>query len=250
LLEMQALYGEAHGLAAYRQEYECSWEGHQLGSIFGHEIAQMREEGRVLEVEPDLSQPVVRSWDIGMRDDTSVWWAQPQPSGQLLVLDHLAASGMGIEWWRDQVFAREQQRGWIHGNDYVPHDAKVREWGTGRTRVETMVGLGLKPILVPLATVEDGINAVRRTLPVCVFHPRTEDGGLSALEQYRREWDDDNKCFKANPLHDWTSNPADSFRYLAQAWRGAPKREVKTVQPQGWVIPPLVDKPYRGGIRL
>jgi hypothetical protein len=168
----------------------------------------------------------------------------------LLILDHMAASGMGVEWWRDQVFEREARRGWIHGNDYVPHDAKVKEWGTGRTRVETMVGLGLKPILVPLATIDDGINAVRRTLPLCVFHPRTEDGGISALEQYRREWDDDAKCFKANPLHDWTSNPADSFRYLAQAWRSAPRRELRLVAKEGWIIPPPVDKPYRGGIRL
>jgi len=145
---------------------------------------------------------------------------------------------------------REQQRGWIHGSDYVPHDAKVKEWGTGRTRVETMSGMGLKPILVPLASLDDGINAVRRTLPLCVFHPRTDDGGISALEQYRREWDDEKKCFKPSAVHDWTSHPADSFRYLAQAWRSAPRRVVEAPKPQGWVIPPPRDHGRRGGIWL
>ena len=30
------------------------------------------------------------------------------------------------------------------------------------------------PDLVPMKTVDDGINAVRRTLPLWVFHPRCE----------------------------------------------------------------------------
>jgi hypothetical protein len=82
-----------------------------------------------------------------------------------------------------------------------------------------------------------------------VFHPRTDDGGISALEQYRREWDDDKKCFKNTPLHDWSSHPCDAFRYLSQAWRAAPRREVKAPQPKGWMIPPPQEF-KRGGMRL
>jgi hypothetical protein len=123
-------------------------------------------------------------------------------------VDHLAQSGVGLEWWRDEIEKKHNARGWAHGSDFVPHDAKVKELGTGRTRVETMQGLGLRPMLVPLASIDDGINAVRRTLPLCVFHPRCEDGGISALEQYRREWDDDKKAFRASAVHDWTSHPA------------------------------------------
>ena len=105
--------------------------------------------------------------------------------------------------------------------------------------------LGLKPALVPLATLDDGINAVRRTLPLCLFHPRTEQGGISALEQYRREWDDDKKCFKPIAVHDWTSHPSDSFRYLAQAWRSPAPRPLRLVLPSGWTIPPVVEHPQR-----
>jgi hypothetical protein len=72
-----------------------------------------------------------------------------------------------------------------------------------------------------MAGLLDGINAARRTLPLCVFHPRADDG-ISALEQYRREWDDEKKTFKANPLHDFSSHLSDAFRYLAMAWRSIP----------------------------
>jgi hypothetical protein len=100
---------------------------------------------------------------------------------------------------------------------------------------------------VPLAGLEDGINAVRRTLPLCVFHTRCEPG-VSALEQYQREWDDDHKVFKKAPLHNWASHFADAFRYLSQGWKPAPKRVIKLPQPQGLILLPPSEP--RRGIRI
>ena len=130
---------------------------------------------------------------------------------------------------------------------------RVKEWGSGRTRVEVMQSIGLKPLLVPLASIQDGVQAVRRTLPLCVFHPRCEEGdfsGIAALESYRREWDDEKKAFRANAVADWTANPADSFRYLAMSWRHAPRREVAAPKTEGFIIPPPPDEPRHGGLRI
>ena len=245
--EYTALYGTDMGRAAYEQEYMCSFTAAILGAYYALEMADVRNEGRVLEIEPDLERPVHRAWDLGVRDDTAIWWYQAR-GGQLLILDVMAGSGVGVEHFRDEIFKRHQERGWIHGSDYVPHDAKIKEWGSGRTRVETMQSLGLSPILVPLAGLEDGINAVRRTLPLCVFSPRCEPG-IAALEQYQREWDDDKKAFRLNPLHNWTSHYSDAFRYLAQGWKPEPKRAIKVVQPAGFTLPPPPNTPRRG-IRL
>jgi hypothetical protein len=109
--------------------------------------------------------------------------------------------------------------------------------------------LGLRPQLVPMASIEDGRNAARRTLALSVFHPRTEELGFNALEQNRREWDDEKKAFKATQVHDWTSHPADAFRYLALSWKLAPLREVKVEKPTGIMIPPPRES-NRKGIRL
>jgi phage terminase large subunit len=249
LAEYVSLYGLDMGGAQFRQEYLCDWSAAVLGAFFATEMAAVRAEGRVIPVEPPPGARVHRSWDLGMRDDTSIWMFSPV-GGQLYVYDCLSASGAGLEWWRDTIVKLYDERGWLHGTDYVPHDAKVRELGSGRTRVETMQALGLAPMLVPHATLQDGINAVRRTLPLCVFHPRCEVVGLSALEQYRREWDDEKKCFRVSPLHDWTSDCADSFRYLAMGWKQAPVREPqdKPLLTSGWYIPPPAEP--RRGIRL
>jgi len=242
LLEYQALYGEDVGRAQFQQEYMCDWQAAILGAFYALEMAAVRNEHRVAEIEAIPEAPVHRAWDLGVGDDTSIWWFQPV-GAQIFILDHYASSGVGLEHYRDVVRTRADKHGWKDGNDYVPHDAKIKEWGSGRTRVETMSSMGLNPMLVPHASLDDGINAVRRTLPLCVFHPRTEDGGIDALEQYRREWDDEKKAFRANAVHDWTSHPSDSFRYLSLAWRKPAPRPVRVV-PQlksGWTIPPPLE---------
>jgi len=247
LAEYKALYGSDAGQAAYDQEYEVSFSASIPGSFFAAEMALVRSEGRIIaDVEALPDRPVHRAWDLGVTDSTSIWFYQAQ-GGQIVILDHLTSNGVGVEWYRDEIMKLYEQRNWLHGTDYVPHDAKVKEWGSGRTRVETMSGLGLAPMLVPLSTVEDGINAVRRMLPLCIFHPRCETG-IAALEQYRREWDDDKKCFKPTALHDWTSHPADAFRYLAMSYKPASPRVIKPPKLEGWVIPPPLEQ--RRGIRL
>jgi hypothetical protein len=112
-----------------------------------------------------------------------------------------------------------------HGHDFLPHDAKVRELGTGKTRVETLGGLGRKPSLVPDHKVEDGINAVRLILPRCYFDRSKCAVGLEALRQYRSDYDEKKRAFADRPRHDWTSHAADGFRYLAMGWREAAKPE-------------------------
>jgi hypothetical protein len=249
LAEYVALYGEDMGNAQFQQEYMCSFNAAVLGAFFALEMQTLRAEGRILDTLEALpDQYVHRAWDLGVRDDTSIWWFQAQGS-QLVVLDHYAASGMGVEHFAEVIERKGREHGWLHGTDYVPHDAKVKEFGTGRTRVETMQSLGLRPMLVPLTSLQDGINAVRRTLPLTVFHSRCEFGGIDALEQYRREWDDDKKAFRASPLHDWTSHPADAFRYLAQSWRLAPRRVIEAPKSEGWVILPPPE-PRQRGIQL
>ncbi|CDP50696.1 hypothetical protein [Devosia sp. DBB001] len=255
LKEYIALYGEDIGRAQFEQEYEVSFNAAILGAFYAREMVLVRREGRIAEIEAVEGQPVHRAWDIGVKDDTSIWWFQVVGT-QVFILDCYSESGAGVDHYAEVIEKREKERGWNQADprtgvlpaavDFVPHDARVKEWGTGRTRVEAMQGLGLNPQVIPLASKLDGINAVRKTLARCVFHPRTEVQGISALEQYRREWDDDKKAFKATEVHDWSSHLSDAFRYLAMAWRNAPEpKEEKPVKPfetikDGYAIAPAL----------
>jgi phage terminase large subunit len=240
--EYVALYGEDLGRAQFEQEYECSFNAAILGAFYAREMVAVRKEGRVALIEALPDRPVHRAWDIGRRDDTSIWWFQVVGS-KVYVLDCYSMPFGTLEPHAEEVHRRNREHGWKPGGiDYVPHDAKVLEWGGGRTRVEQMEAHGLRPMVVPDATKLDGIAAARLTLKRCVFHPRCETPGLAALEQYRREWDDERKTFKADAVHDWTSHLADAFRYLSLAWRNVVDvvEDTKRVPKPGQFIPPPV----------
>lgn len=238
LAEYEAVYGADAGRALYEQEYLCSFSAAILGAFYAREMAKVRSEGRIVEIEPLPGVPVHRSWDLGVSNDTAIWWFQVV-GAQVHVLAHYAASGVGLDHYVDVIDQYAEQYGFAPGIDWVPHDARVLEFTVGRTRIETMAQMGLSPRLVPSATLQDGINAVRRTLPLCVFHPRCERG-LFALETYRREWDDEKKAFRASAVKDWTCDTADSFRYLSLAWQPTVvrAREPKRQQSNGLIIPP------------
>jgi len=247
LKEYIALYGEDIGRAQFEQEYECSFNAAILGAFYAREMLALRASKRIAEFEPEPHLPVHTAWDIGVRDDTSIWWFQVV-AGRPMILDCYTSSGVGVDHYAEVCHAKPYQR----GKDYVPHDAKVKEWGTtgARTRIESMMSHGLNPVLVPNATKLDGIQAARTTLKTAVFHPRCESEGISALEQYRREWDDDKKAFRANEVHDWTSHLADAFRYLSLSWREVPTKlpvAVMGEDPLGRSIiaPPPLPKPLQ-----
>ena len=239
LKEYVALYGDDIGTAQFEQEYLCSFNAAILGAFYAREMVTLRKEGRIAEIQPIPNKPVHRAWDIGVRDDTSIWWFQVVGM-QVFILDCYSASGVGLDHYADIVHKRHAEHGWKFGVDFVPHDAKVKEFISGRTRVEAMKEYGLRPELCPDATKLDGINAARQTLARAVFHPRTEAEGISALEQYRREWDDEKKAFKANEIHDWSSHLADAFRYLSLSWRRVPEPAVDLpiIPPPGKFIAP------------
>lgn len=211
--DYKSVYGDDIGLAQFEQEYHCSFNAAILGAFYAREMLAVRNEGRIREFEPGPG-PVHTAWDIGVRDDTSIWWFQVI-GDRPFILDCYTASGAGVDHYADVCHAKP----WPRGIDFVPHDARVKEWGTGRTRVEQMQAHRLNPRVIPLASKMDGIQAARTTLARAVFHPRCEEKGIAALEQYRREWDDEKKTFRASEERDWTTHLSDAFRYLSLSWR-------------------------------
>lgn len=198
----------------YEQEFECSFEAAILGAYYGKEIADAERAGRICEVpyEPDL--PVHTAWDLGIGDSTAVWFFQVAPDG-VRFIDHYESHSQPLGHYA-AVLASKPYR---YADDWVPHDAKVRELGTGRTRVETLKELKRHPRLVPNHKVEDGINAARVGFHKFWFDATRCKYGIEALRQYRTEFDEKLKVFKNTPKHDWTSHTADAFRYAAMAWR-------------------------------
>ena len=219
----------------YAQEFECSFEAAIVGAYYGRDMAEAERSGRICDVPYEPSLPVYTTWDLGVGDSTAIWFWQAN-GAEIRVIDYYEANGHGIDHYAKVLQAKPYR----YEHDFVPHDAKVREFGTGRTRIETMMALNLKPKLVPMHKVMDGINALRVLFPRIYWDREKCRDGLEALRQYRSEFDDKARVFRDNPKHDWTSHAADAARYLGMAYREIKpssveaKKPVKGVQDMTW----------------
>ena len=198
----------------YDQEFECSFEASVKGAIYAAELQQAREKGRIRSVPYSPELPVHTYWDLGVGDATAIWFLQAVGS-EVRLIDYHEASGEGLPYYKKIL----EGKGYIYGEHWAPHDIRVRELSTGRSREETARNLGINFRTVPQQFLEDGIHAARLLLPRCYFDAEKCKVGLEALQNYR--WDFNNRLqeYKAVPVHDWASHGADAFRYLAIAWR-------------------------------
>ena len=196
----------------YQQEFECSFEAAVKGSIFGKELEAARSAGRVCRVPVDPVLPVDTDWDIGVDDQTAIWFSQRVRSGEIHVIDYYEASGEGLPHYAGVL----RQKGYLYGEHWAPHDIQVREFsGDGRSRLEVARAMGIPFRVVPKLSVEDGIHAARMLLPLCWFDEDKTKAGLEALQHYRRDYNQRLDEFKATPVHDFASHGSDAFRYMA-----------------------------------
>lgn len=195
----------------YEQEFECSFSAAIMGAYYAREMDEAERDGRLTSVPVERSALVHTAWDLGIGDSTAIWFAQMVGKEWRLV-DFYESSGVGL----DHYVRALRQRDYNYGTHYLPHDAEAKELGTGKSRIEVLRSLGVTNVQVLKAQrVDDGINAVRMVLPKCWFDAGRCRDGIEALRQYRTEYDEKRRTFKASPLHDWSSHAADAMRYLA-----------------------------------
>jgi hypothetical protein len=242
--EYEALFGRVMADLLIEQEFYCSFAGAMVGSYWGAEVAAAEIEGRIGVVPIDWRYPVHTAWDLGKPANNPIWCFQVI-HGKPRVVDFYRPESDDLEDWCKWL----NDRGY-HGNDYVPHDTMVANWGAKRTRYDTLKALGRKPKMVERVSVADGLNAGRQTIKVAEFHCGNDERGqrvqlgIDGLKSYRREWDDDRKCFLDNPVKDWAEHIGSAFRYLGLAWKDAvhappppkkPQESTYTVGPDGTI---------------
>lgn len=194
----------------YRQEFECSFDAPVEGAYYGGLLNEADEQNRVTKIPRDTIAKIVCAWDLGISDSTCIWVAQVVGK-EVQLIDAVENHGVGLDYYVSWI----RECGYDQGQHILPHDVRVRELGTGKSRQEVLMEAGLDVTIAPSLSVADGIQAVRRLLPRCWFDAEGTKEGLSALRNYRRVFDEKRNVFFDTPLHDWASHYADAFRYLA-----------------------------------
>ena len=196
---------------SYEQEFECSFQAGISGSYFGNIIEELEKEDKIKDFEIDENLPVETWWDLGMNDSTVIIFAQRRSNGEIRIVDCYENSSEGLEHYFNVI----DDKPYTYSKHIAPHDIRVREIGTNKSRWETAREMGMEFEIAPKLSIEDGIEQVRRLLPKCYFHKSNCKKLVEALKSYCKRWDEKNNCFRNKPLHNWASHFCDSFRYGA-----------------------------------
>ena len=193
------------------------WEGEcktfSDGAIYGKQIKQAREQGRICRIPIQPSCEVHTAWDLGKNDHTAIWfWQRIGPEYRFI--DYVENRLVDLDWYVRQL----KDRDYLWGRHYLPHDVEHELLGMANSRRRQLEEAGVKPIVVVprISSVNEGIEMTRRMFASCWFDETKCDEGLEALSAYQYTWDEKAHTHRGTPVHNWASNGADAFRMFAQ----------------------------------
>lgn len=202
-----------------RQEWFLDWNVGIQGAYFTKEIDFMEYQKRYGEFEINTHAPVFTAWDIGVSDPTSIILFQLN-GDYVDVIYYIEERDRGVDYFKHKLDEVAQELSIRYRYHFAPHDIMQREWGANaNTRMMAARNIGINFQRIPNALVDDGIAALRTLFPRMRIHSRYAAPLLTALREYRREYDEINRTFKSKPLHNWASHPADAARYMAMAFK-------------------------------
>lgn len=233
--EIYAERGAEEGEALIQQEYYCSFDAAIPGAYYGSTIAKMEQLKYIgPQYRWNSGFPVYTSWDLGIADDSAIWFFQIINS-QPIVIDYYETSGVGIEHYAQWMSKRPYN--YARPACAMPHDAGHRQLAAnGKSLAQIIGNLGFPCEVVPrTGNLSADIIVTRMFLMQCRFATESQPAmgiggapdeteldarermarGLDALRQYHRERDDERRAFRDHPEHDWCSHAADAFRTFA-----------------------------------
>jgi phage terminase large subunit len=197
----------------YAREMECSFDAPVEGAYYAEILNKLASMGRVTKVSPDLSQPVITAWDLGIHDYTCIWLYQVA-GREVHFIDYIQDNNKDLGHYTDLLRLKAKAGGYVFKAHCLPHDVEARELQTGQSRRAFLENEFDEPIITaPMASPEEGIAASRGLLGVSWFDATACKKGLAMLRGYRK-----NKMGK--PVHGPGphSHGADAYRTFATAF--------------------------------
>lgn len=205
-----------------KQWLEGSWDEYEVeGAYYTLELREAKD--RIGHVEYDDERTVDTFWDLGVSDQTCIWYAQ-RVGQQIHIIDYDEFQNTGLR----EIARCVHDKPYVYGHHVAPHDANKRMLDEKASTPAIIARkLGINFYVLPIQSVESGIEASR--LMFGRYHFNNCELGLRRLKNYRKEYKEKLQLWK--PLHDINSHGADAFRYMSQFYlTGEPPQEHVTPQ--------------------
>ena len=133
---------------AYAQEMECSFQAGISGSYYGNVMEELDRIGRIKNFDIDEDTEVETWWDLGMNDSTVITFVQ-RLKNEVRIIDSYENSGEGLEHYLNVIDSKP----YTYSKHIAPHDIRVRELGTNKSRWESAKEMGLEFDIAPKLSV-------------------------------------------------------------------------------------------------
>ena len=202
------------------------------GMYFKKQYRRLQKSKRMTIAKYNPRFPVYVSFDLGLNDETVILFAQVI-EGIPYIIDEYHNTDEGIKHYATILKKKEYMGN--YEEIIMPHDIVVRDYGSGRSRLETFQREGFEAVTVlPKISFQDSIEGARQLIDAAVF----DDGCINtllALQNYRKKYDKMVGVFLDKDVHDIHSNYAASLRYMAQGLsfhKVANSKSIGNSQPQ------------------
>lgn len=198
----------------FSQEYECSFDAAITGAVYGKQMAEMQQAGRIAPDLYDKNLTVHTAWDLGYSDKVAIWFWQ-RAGMETRLIDFYQASFEDVQHYVKVL----QERAYKYGEHYVPHDAANKTLAAGgKSVIEQLHKAGIKTRLVAATSQINQIEALRWVMRNMWIDSKC-DVGISCLREYRYRWIEDRQAYGDEPRHDSNSHAADAAEIIGQVLR-------------------------------
>ena len=212
----------AEGMSEHliQQEFYCSFDLGTEGAYYAKLLNKAEIEGRVTNVPYDTMKTVDTFWDLGVGDETVILFTQ-EIGKEIHIIDIYRNQGEGLNHYAKVLQSLSDDRDWVYGDHYAPHDIQVRELGSGaKTRLDIARELGINFMIVPKLSIAEGIEQARGIFPRIWIDSKRCTYLIKALENYHKHYNESLNVYSDRPVHNWASHTADAFRGMAIIYNG------------------------------
>lgn len=186
------------------------------GNYYAKDMAILRKRGGVCKVAL-LDLPVNTFWDIGNSDGCAVWFHQDL-RGEDRFIDYYEAHNENLRHYVKEL----QDRGYLFGTHYLPHDAAHKRLGDYNKSTKQMLQElmpGQRFVVLPRITeLINGIQQTRKHLKTAYMDEARAKKGIERIEGYRKRFSRADARFTDEPdKANGCSEGADAIRQWAQA---------------------------------
>lgn len=199
----------------YRQEYLLDWGQVSSGSYYGSKLDMITKRGQTGSFPYDPDVPVYTVWDLGISDDTAIWFFQVK-NDKIYFIDFFSSHDVGLESYVDYVKSQPYK----YGMHYFPHDIAARDKWSGEGNFSKVKDAGLiNSVTLKRLSVDSGISNTATMLSYSYFNTTnpTVLNAVNTIKLYKRKFNEFTGEYMGAE-HDTTSHAADALRYASQAF--------------------------------